>query len=55
VYAEPYVMNSHAVFPRVQAGDYDGLRTFGGVPRKSIYREYADGIAAGLANYYSRR
>lgn len=55
VYVEPYVMNSRSVFARVQAGDYDGRRTVGGVPRKSLYREYADGVAAGLANYYSRR
>ncbi len=55
VYVEPYVMNSRGVFARIQAGDYDGLRTIGGVTRKSIYREYADGITAGLVNYYSRR
>ena len=55
VYVEPYVMNSRGVFARIQAGDYDGIRTIGGIPRKSIYREYADGITAGLVNYYSRR
>ncbi len=32
VYIEPYVMNSPEVFARVQAGDYDGTREFGGVP-----------------------
>jgi hypothetical protein len=55
VYAEPYVMNSRNVFARIQAGDYNGLREFGGIPRKSIFREYADAIAAGLAKYYSTR
>ena len=55
VYIEPYVMNSHAGFARIQAGDYDGRRTFAGTPRKNIYREYADAVAAGLAKYYSRK
>ena len=55
VYIEPYVMNSRLVFERIQAGDYEGLRDFGGVMRKSIYREYADAVADGLLAYYSRR
>lgn len=55
VYVERYVMNSKSVFARIQAGDYEGRRNFGGVQRKSIYREYADAVAAGLVAYYSRR
>ena len=55
VYAEPYVMNSAEVFARVQAGDYEGLRDFRGVPRRSIFREYADAVAEGLANAYRSR
>ena len=55
VYAEPYVMNSPEVFARVQAGDYEGTRDFAGVPRKSIFREYADAVAEGLATYYRVR
>jgi N-acetylmuramoyl-L-alanine amidase len=55
VYIEPYVMNNRLVFARIQAGDYDGRRNFGGVLRKSIYREYADAVAAGILEYYSRR
>lgn len=55
VYIEPYVMNSRLVFERIQAGDYEGLRDFGGVMRKSIYREYAEAVADGLLAYYSRR
>ena len=54
-YIEPYVMNSPEVFARVQAGDYDGTRAFGGVQRKSIFREYADSVADGLAAYYQGR
>jgi N-acetylmuramoyl-L-alanine amidase len=55
VYVEPYVMNSRGDFARIQAGDYEGTRVIGGVPRKSIYREYADSLAQGLADYYSKR
>ena len=55
VYIEPYVMNSRLVFARIQAGDYEGRRNFGGVMRKSIYREYADAVADGVVAYYSRR
>jgi len=55
VYLEPYVMNSHEVFARIQAGDYRGRRNFGGIQRKSIYREYADSLVDGLVNYYSKR
>jgi hypothetical protein len=36
IYIEPYVMNSRLVFARIQAGDYEGRRNFGGVMRKSI-------------------
>jgi N-acetylmuramoyl-L-alanine amidase len=55
VYIEPYVMNSRLVFARIQAGDYEGRRDFGGAMRKSIYREYADAVAEGIVAYYSRR
>ena len=52
VYCEPYVMNSRQAFNRIQLGDYQGLRNVGGTQRPSIYREYADGVAQGLADYY---
>jgi hypothetical protein len=52
VYFEPYVMNSHDVFARVQAGDYDGTRMINDVERPSIYREYVDGVVDGLVEYY---
>ncbi|HEY5705634.1 MAG TPA: hypothetical protein VIS96_08685 [Terrimicrobiaceae bacterium] len=55
IYVEPYVMNSRLVFARIQAGDYEGRRDFGGAMRKSIYREYADAVADGIVEYYSRR
>jgi N-acetylmuramoyl-L-alanine amidase len=52
VYCEPYVMNSRPVFTRVQLGDYSGMRNVGGREVPSIYREYADAVARGLAEYY---
>lgn len=54
VYCEPYVMNSKDGFARIQAGDYDGTKEINGVARKSIFREYADSVAEGLAEYYSK-
>jgi N-acetylmuramoyl-L-alanine amidase len=54
VYLEPYVMNNREVHARVQAGDYKGRRDINGAPRESIYREYARGVAEGLASYYGR-
>ena len=52
VFLEPYVMNSEEIWARVQAGDYEGERLVAGALRKSLYREYADAVAAGLADYY---
>ena len=52
VYCEPYVMNSKDAFARIQAGDYEGTWNVDGVERKSIFREYADSVADGLAEYY---
>ena len=53
-YFEPYVMNSRDAFARIQAGDYEGTRDVNGVQRKSIFREYAESVAEGLRDYYSR-
>jgi hypothetical protein len=54
VYCEPYVMNSKDAFTRIQAGDYEGPRNVNGSERKSIFREYADSVADGLVEYYSK-
>jgi hypothetical protein len=53
IYIEPYVMNSEEVFARIQAGEYEGLRNFGGVMRPNIFEEYADGVVQGLAAYFA--
>jgi N-acetylmuramoyl-L-alanine amidase len=54
IYLEPYVMNSHDVHERVQVGDYEGAKVVNGKNRKSIYREYVEGVVAGLEAYYSQ-
>ena len=54
IYLEPYVMNSHEVHQRLQAGDYRGSRKFNGISRKNIYREYVDGVVDGLVSYYGK-
>jgi hypothetical protein len=54
LFLEPYVMNSEEVWQRVQEGDYKGEKLVAGALRKSLYREYADAVAAGLAEHYVR-
>jgi hypothetical protein len=54
VYFEPYVMNSELTWERVQAGDYEGEYLIGGVLRRSIFRDYADGVVEGLKEYYQQ-
>ena len=54
VYCESYVMNSKDAFARIQAGDYEGTRNVNGIERKSIFREYADKVADGIVEYYSK-
>ncbi len=53
IFMEPYVMNSTIDYPRIQAGDYEGLREIAGKMRPSIFQEYASAVAAGLSKYYS--
>jgi len=53
IYCEPYVMNSKPVFDRVQMGDYEGTKKIDGGECKSLYHEYADGVAAGVAKYFA--
>ena len=52
IFMEPYVMNSRQDYARIQAGDYEGLREIRGELVPSIYREYVDGLAAGLTAHY---
>jgi N-acetylmuramoyl-L-alanine amidase len=54
VFLEPYVMNSEVIWARVQTGDYEGELMIGGELRRSIFREYADAVAEGLRDYYTK-
>lgn len=53
LFFEPYVMNNADVYARIQAGDYEGEKLVNGVLRPSIMREYAEAVAAGIAEFYS--
>ncbi len=55
IFLEPYVMNNKEVYTRIQAGDYSGELEVAGKKRKSIFREYADGVVAGVKAYYGNR
>lgn len=54
IYMEPYVMNSIIDYPRLQAGDYEGLREINGKWQISIFQEYANGLVQGLVAHYSK-
>jgi len=54
IFMEPYVMNSTFDMPRMQAGDYEGLREINGIMQQSIFREYTDALVEGLAVHYAR-
>ncbi len=53
-YLEPYVMNSREVFTRVEAGDYEGEKEVAGKKQPSIFREYVDGVVAGVVTYFEK-
>lgn len=52
IFMEPYVMNSIPDYNRIQAGDYLGLREVDGKFAPSIFQEYANALAQGLATHY---
>lgn len=51
IYLEPYYQNNRLVYQRIQLGDFDGTKIIEGKEYRSIYREYADAVAEGIANY----
>lgn len=53
LFLEPYVMNSQPVWERIQAGDYEGVRSVSGKSQPSIFAEYADAVSAGLQKHFS--
>lgn len=55
LYLEPFAMNNELTARRMSLGDYDGKKVFSGRRYPSIYRQYADAVAAGVAKYYAER
>lgn len=53
VVTEPYFMNERVTLQRLLAGDYFGAMIIVGEPRVSIYREYAEMVAAGLVDAFA--
>ena len=53
VVTEPYFMNERVTLQRLLAGDYNGIRLEAGRERASIFREYANCVAAGLVDAYA--
>ena len=51
VFLEPYYMNNRIVYQRIQLGDYDGEQIVDGQSYRSIFREYADAVFAGLQHF----
>ena len=54
IFLEPYYMNNRIVYQRIQLGDYDGEQVVEGKSYRSIIREYADAVAAGLKPYFKK-
>jgi N-acetylmuramoyl-L-alanine amidase len=55
IFMEPYVMNSVPDYHRIQAGDYEGLQEIDGKLVPSIFQEYANALAQGLAEHYGKQ
>ena len=55
IFLEPYFMNNRIVYARIQAGDYEGEREIEGGTYRSIFKEYADAVAAGVLAFYAHQ
>jgi hypothetical protein len=54
VVTEPYFMNQPETLQRLLAGNYEGTQIIAGIPRISIFREYADAVTKGLVDAYGK-
>lgn len=54
VFVEGPFMNSNDAYPRLLAGDYEGLREINGQMVRSIHREYAEAVVEGLREFFTR-
>jgi len=55
VFVEGPYMNDRAIYPWIQAGEYEGTRGFAGKSRRNLFREYAEQVAAGVVEYFRRQ
>lgn len=55
IFAEGPYMNDTEAFYRIQAGDYEGVKTIRGKEFPSIHREFAGAMAGGLIQHYRQK
>lgn len=55
IFVEGPYMNDRTMFRRMVAGDYEGEKEIGGKVVRSLHREFADFIAAGVISHYRRK
>jgi hypothetical protein len=55
VFCEGPYMDAADMYARIQLGDYDGTRDIQGVPRRSLFREYADAVVDGVTRALAPR
>lgn len=54
VFIEAYTANREPFYQRFAHGEYEGTQVIDGVPRKNIYREYADSVRDALLKHYAQ-
>jgi N-acetylmuramoyl-L-alanine amidase len=51
IFIEGPYMNNRQTYPRLIAGDYEGVREIDGIPQRSIFREFAELITRAVVRY----
>jgi N-acetylmuramoyl-L-alanine amidase len=55
IFLEGLYMNDRESFYRIQAGDYEGLKTIRGKSHPSVFREFAQATADGIIEHYREK
>lgn len=55
IFMEPYIANSKTEYQRIQMGDYQGRKNFGGTQRLALVEEYAQCVLKGIMNSTGRK
>lgn len=55
VFVEGPFMNNRHIYQRLIEGDYEGEKVIEGKKVRSVYREYAEIVAAGVIDYYRQK